>query len=76
LRPLFSAFDKIAYIKSSQNTFETGKCKVVRSFSALFRQDDDAPDASSKKISDHLPLWAEFKVNELTQELNATVKRM
>ena len=33
-------------------------------------------DASNTKISDHLPLWAEFKVNELTQELNATVKRV
>ena len=69
-------FDKIAYIKSSQNTFETGQCNVVPTFSALYRQNDDAPDASNKKISDHLPLWAEFKVNELTQELNAAVERV
>ena len=52
------------------------QCNVVPTFSALYRQNDDAPDASNKKISDHLPLWAEFKVNELTQELNAAVKRM
>ncbi len=33
------------------------------------------PKGGKKQISDHLPLWAEFKVNKLTQELDQIINR-
>jgi len=47
---------------------------VIPFFSAVYQLDEDEPDASNQKMSDHLPLWAEFKVRELTQQLNAVIK--
>jgi len=34
---------------------------------------DKTPKEMNKKISDHLPLWAEFQINELTQELDQII---
>ena len=34
---------------------------------------DKTPKERKKKISDHLPLWAEFQINKLTQELDQII---
>ena len=35
---------------------------------------DTTPKGGNKEISDHLPLWAEFKINKLTQELDHIIR--
>lgn len=59
-------YDKIVWL-NRDDFFFSGKCNIVPFFKCLF-QDVDPPGGYSE-ISDHLPLWAEFKINELTQEL-------
>jgi hypothetical protein len=34
---------------------------------------DKTPKERGKKISDHLPLWTEFQINKLTQELDQII---
>ncbi len=36
---------------------------------------DKKPKGGKKQISDHLPLWAEFKINKLGQELDQIINR-
>lgn len=33
------------------------------------------PNGGKKKISDHLPLWAEFHINSLNQELDQIINK-
>ena len=62
-----ATFDKIAWVNRPSFSF-TGKVNVVPFGEALFQ--DKNPKGGKKQISDHLPLWAEFQINKLTQELD------
>jgi endonuclease/exonuclease/phosphatase family metal-dependent hydrolase len=47
------------------------RCNIVKNNDVLYQ---DLPSKDRKKqISDHLPLWAEFKINELTQQLTQII---
>jgi len=59
-------YDKIVWL-DRDDFFFSGKCNIVPFFECLYQ--DETPPGGKREISDHLPLWAEFKVNELTQEL-------
>ena len=62
-------FDKIAWVPSK--TFEfTGKFGVIPFGSVLYKEAGQPEAAARKEISDHLPLWAEFRVTELEHELD------
>ena len=63
-------FDKIAWVKRDSFSF-TGKCNVVPFGDVVFQ--DKTPKEREKKISDHLPLWAEFQINKLNQELDQII---
>lgn len=63
-------YDKIAWVERPDFKF-SGECNVVP-FSHVVYQDRD-PSGGEHEISDHLPLWAEFDVNELTQQLTQII---
>ena len=63
-------FDKIAWVNRPDFKF-SGKANVVPFGKVLYQ--DKSPKGGRKDISDHLPLWAEFKVNELTQHLEQII---
>lgn len=63
-------YDKIAWVDRPSFSF-SGKCNVLPFKKALFQDRD--PPGGKKEISDHLPLWAEFYINELTQELDQVI---
>ncbi|MFZ5448583.1 MAG: endonuclease/exonuclease/phosphatase family protein [Thermodesulfobacteriota bacterium] len=65
-------FDKIAWVDRPSFSF-TGKCNVVPYNEVLFQ--DSEPKGGKGEISDHLPLWAEFRINKLTQELDQIINR-
>lgn len=65
-------YDKIAWTDRPSFSF-SDKMNIVPFGKVLFR--DGGPQAARKKISDHLPLWAEFRINELTQELSQIINR-
>ena len=46
----------------------SGEFNVVPFYKALFQ--DMTPKDGNAQISDHLPLWAEFEINSLSQELD------
>lgn len=46
----------------------TGAHNVVLFYKTVFQ--DKTPKLGQAEISDHLPVWAEFKINSLTQELD------
>ncbi|MCB1237356.1 MAG: endonuclease/exonuclease/phosphatase family protein [Verrucomicrobiae bacterium] len=62
-------FDKIAWIPSQEFEF-TGKFGVVPFGDALFREPGQPAKEARRRVSDHLPLWAEFRVTELEHELD------
>jgi exonuclease III len=64
-----TTLDKIAWLPRPDFEF-SGKFGVVPFGNVLYKEDGQEEDAARKEISDHLPLWTEFKVNELTQELS------
>ncbi len=64
-------FDKIAWVKRPYFSFK-GNVNVVPFYRVLYQ--DMKPKGGKKQISDHLPLWAEFRINELTQELDQIIK--
>ena len=63
-------FDKISWVDRDDFKF-TGKAKVVPFGKVLFQDKD--PKGGRREISDHLPLWAEFRINELTQQLEQII---
>ena len=63
-------FDKIVWADRRSFSF-TKKINVVPFGRVLFR--DRVPKGGKKEISDHLPLWAEFEINRLTQELDQII---
>jgi endonuclease/exonuclease/phosphatase family metal-dependent hydrolase len=65
-------FDKIAWV--NRKSFKhTGNCNVVPFGEAVYQE--GTPAACKKHISDHLPVWAEFEINKLTQELDQIINR-
>lgn len=67
-----ATFDKICWVPRESFAF-AGKVNVVPFGKVLFQ--DHSPKGGKKQISDHLPLWAEFRVNKLTQELDQIINR-
>jgi len=65
-------FDKIAWIPSDEFEF-TGKFGVIPFGKVLYKETGQAADAARKEVSDHLPLWAEFRVTELEHELDQII---
>jgi len=68
-------YDKIAWVeKRGRRDFKyDGKCNVIPFSEVVFQNQKDK--GGSKEISDHLPLWAEFRINELTQRLKQIINR-
>ncbi len=62
-----ATYDKIVWVNRPSFSF-SGKLKVVPFGQVLFQ--DKNPKGGKSQISDHLPVWAEFKINKLTQELD------
>ena len=60
-------YDKIVWVDRPSFRF-TGKLNIVPFGDVVFQ--DQSPKGGRKQISDHLPLWAEFEINSLTQELD------
>ena len=67
-----ATYDKIAWVNRSSFHF-TGNVNVVPFGNVLFQ--DHTPKGGEKEISDHLPLWAEFEIDRLTQELDQIINR-
>jgi endonuclease/exonuclease/phosphatase family metal-dependent hydrolase len=65
-------YDKIAWLPRPDFNF-SGNFGVVPFGDVLYREPDQPAGAARKEISDHLPLWAEFRINELTQEFNPII---
>ncbi len=65
-------FDKIAWIPSDEFEF-TGKFGVIPFGDVLYQEAGQPEDAARKEVSDHLPLWAEFRVTELEHELDQII---
>lgn len=63
-------FDKIAWVDRKSFSFSEN-FNVVPFGEVLFQ--DVQPKGGKKQISDHLPLWAEFRINKLTQELDQII---
>lgn len=62
--------DKIAWV-DRPDFFYNGRCNVVPFYKVAYQ--DRNPSGGYKEISDHLPLWAEFRINELTQQLEQII---
>ncbi len=65
-------YDKIVWRKRKSFS-PTGKLNVVPFGDVVFRE--KGKKGCKKEISDHLPLWAEFTINRLTQELDQIINR-
>ncbi len=65
-------FDKIAWIPSAEFEF-TGRFGVIPFGEVLYKESGQAENAARKEMSDHLPLWAEFRVTELEHELDQII---
>lgn len=60
-------YDKIAWV--NRHEFRpTGRFNVVPFYRAVFQE--KSPKGGKAEISDHLPLWAEFQIDSLTQQLD------
>jgi len=67
-----NTFDKIAWV--NRKSFKhTGKCNIVPFGDVLYQE--QSLNERKKQISDHLPLWAEFEINKLSQELDQIINR-
>ncbi|WP_430233890.1 endonuclease/exonuclease/phosphatase family protein [Nitrosomonas communis] len=67
-------FDKIAWIPSDEFEF-AGKFGAIPFGKVLYQELGQPKNAARKEISDHLPLWAEFRVTELTNELDQIINQ-
>ncbi len=65
-------FDKIAWVNRKGFSF-TGNLNVVPFGDVLYKKQKGK--GAKKEISDHLPLWAEFSIDKLTQELTQIINR-
>ena len=66
-------YDKIAWLPSETFQF-TGECGCVPFGDVIYGENGD-PEEARKRVSDHLPLWAEFEVTELQHELHQIINR-
>lgn len=64
-------FDKIAWVPRPSFVF-AGKCDALPFGEVLFQE--KGPDGAREEISDHRPVWTEFTVKKLTQELDAALQ--
>lgn len=67
-----NTFDKIAWVDRPDFSY-TGNFNVVPFYKAVFQE--QKPKGGKAQISDHLPLWAEFQINSLTQKLDQILNR-
>jgi len=67
-------FDKIAWVPSDEFKF-TGNFGVIPFGDVRYQEPGQPADAAKKEISDHLPLWAEFRVTELEHQLDQILNR-
>jgi exonuclease III len=65
-------FDKIAWLPSEEFEF-TGQFGVIPFGDVLYKEAGQDENAAKKEVSDHLPLWAEFRVKELENELDQII---
>ena len=65
-------FDKIVWVDRPSFVF-TGAMNVIPFGEVLFQDKD--PKGGKKEISDHLPLWAEFSIRKLSQELDQMLNK-
>ncbi len=65
-----NTFDKISWVNRPDFKF-SGQANVIPFSKVLFQ--DKNPKGGKAEISDHLPLWAEFRINELTQHLEQII---
>ena len=65
-------FDKIAWIPSDEFEFN-GKFGVIPFGNVLYKKKGKPTAIARREVSDHLPLWAEFKVTELDHELDQII---
>lgn len=63
-------YDKIAWVDRPGFEF-SGRMNVVPYYKAVYQ--DRNPPGGRSEISDHLPLWAEFNINKLTQHLEQII---
>ena len=63
-------YDKIVWC-DRESFVPTGKMNVVPFGEVLFKEVGES--RGKDEISDHLPLWAEFKINKLTQQLDQII---
>jgi endonuclease/exonuclease/phosphatase family metal-dependent hydrolase len=66
-------YDKIVWAAKAEDIKFAGRCNIVPFNQVLYK--DARPKGGKKQISDHLPLWAEFEVNILTQHLDQLLNR-
>lgn len=67
-----ATYDKIAWVDRPSFSFSEN-ANVVPFGDVLFQDVD--PNGGENEISDHLPLWGEFAINRLTQELDQIINR-
>jgi hypothetical protein len=67
-------FDKIAWLSRPDFEF-SGNFGVVPFGKVLYKEPGQPAKTANKHIGDHLPLWAEFKINKLSQELDQIINR-
>lgn len=65
-------YDKIAWVNRTEFK-HSGRFNVVPFYRAVYRE--KSPKGGRAEISDHLPLWAEFEINSLTQQLDQILNR-
>ena len=65
-------YDKIAWVDRHEFR-HTGAFNVVPFYRAVFQE--AKPKGGKAQISDHLPLWAEFEINSLTQQLDQILNK-
>ncbi len=65
-----ATYDKIVWVPRDSFNF-TKKTNVVPFGDVLYKKRKGK--GARKEISDHLPLWAEFEINKLTQELDQII---
>lgn len=65
-----ATYDKIAWVDRPGFAF-SGRSNVVPFGEVLFQE--RTPPGGEKEVSDHLPLWAEFSIRTLSQELDQII---
>lgn len=65
-------YDKISWAPRKSFSF-TGRFNTIPFGDVLYSEPETR--GAKKEISDHRPLWAEFRVNKLTQELDQIINR-